>query len=100
MTQREKLIELLKEASENHVCGYCESFTECRECVAQCEADYLLANGVVVLPCRCGGCDHHHWEQDPCHGKTVHYCDLPNMRGVEVYKDFFCGFAKRKGGDE
>lgn len=62
--------------------------------------DYLLANGVVVLPCRCGECEHHHWEQEPCHGKTVHYCDLPKMRGVEIYKDFFCGFAKRKGGDE
>lgn len=51
MTQRKKLIKLLKEALENHVCGDCESFTECE---AHCQADYLLANGVVVLPCKVG----------------------------------------------
>lgn len=87
MTQRERLIELLAPTSL-----YFEEFVAL--------AEYLLANGVVVLPCRCGECKHHHWEQEPCHGKTVHYCDLPNMRGVEIYKDSFCCLAKRKGGDE
>lgn len=85
---REKLIELLGE------------FAPWGEEYIKNLADYLLANDVVVLPCRCGECEHHHWEQELCHGKTVHYCDLPKMRGVEIYKDFFCGFAKRKGGDE
>lgn len=45
---------------------------------------------------RCGECKHHHWEQEPCHGKTVHYCELPHMRGVEVFKEFFCYYGKRR----
>lgn len=45
---------------------------------------------------RCRFCEHHHWEQEPCHGKTVHYCDLPHMKGVEVFNEFFCYYGKRK----
>lgn len=48
---------------------------------------------------RCKECKHHHWEQEPCHGKTVHYCDLPHMSGVEVFKEFFCYYGERKDGD-
>ena len=32
---------------------------------------------------RCRECKYHYWEQEPCHGKSVHYCKLPHMRGVE-----------------
>ena len=49
---------------------------------------------------RCGECKHHYWEQEPCHGKTVHYCELPHMRGVEVFKEFFCYYGERKEGDK
>ena len=45
---------------------------------------------------RCRECKHHYWEQEPCHGKTVHYCKLPHMRGVEVFKEFFCYYGERK----
>ena len=45
-------------------------------------------------------CKYHHWEQEPCHGKTVHYCELPYMRGVEVFKEFFCYYGKQKGCDD
>ena len=48
---------------------------------------------------RCRDCKHHYWEQEPCHGKTVHYCELPHMRGVEVFKEFFCYYGERKDGD-
>ena len=48
---------------------------------------------------RCWECKHHYWEQEPCHGKTVHYCELPHMRGVEVFKEFFCYYGKQKDGD-
>ena len=48
---------------------------------------------------RCRDCKHHYWEQEPCHGKSVHYCKLPHMRGVEVFKEFFCYYGKRKDGD-
>ena len=47
---------------------------------------------------RCWECKHHYWEQEPCHGKTVHYCKLPHMRGVEVFKEFFCYYGERKEG--
>ena len=52
---------------------------------------------------RCRECEHHYWEQEPCHGKTVHYCELPHMRGVEVFKEFFCNYGERgerEEGDE
>lgn len=47
---------------------------------------------------RCRECKHHYWEQEPCHGKSVHYCKLPHMRGVEVFKQFFCYYGERKEG--
>ena len=47
---------------------------------------------------RCRDCKYHYWEQEPCHGKSVHYCKLPHMRGVEVFKEFFCYYGKRKEG--
>ena len=47
---------------------------------------------------RCKDCKYHYWEQEPCHGKSVHYCKLPHMRGVEVFKEFFCYYGKRKEG--
>ena len=49
---------------------------------------------------RCRECKHHYWEQEPCHGRSVHYCKLPHMRGVEVFKEFFCYYGVRKEGAE
>ena len=49
---------------------------------------------------RCRECKYHYWEQEPCHGKSVHYCNLPHMRGVEVFKEFFCYYGERKEGAE
>lgn len=72
MEQREKLIELL---SEYHSGNYDE---------AQRIADYLIANGVVVLPCRCCECEY----QQEC--KNAQYFGLNG----------FCSIGKRKGGDE
>ena len=51
----------------------------------------------AVKVVRCKDCKYYHWEQEPCHGKTVHYCELPYMRGVEVFKEFFCYYGKQKG---
>lgn len=60
--QREKLIEIL---SRFHECLYDETM-DCNECdykdVGECcdtrLADHLIANGVVVLPCRCCECEY------------------------------------------
>lgn len=57
----------------------------------------------VVEVVRCRECKHHYWGQEPCHGKIVHYCELPHMRGVEVFKEFFCYYGERgerEEGDE
>ena len=51
----------------------------------------------AVKVVRCGDCKYHYWEQEPCHGKSVHYCKLPHMRGIEVFKEFFCYYGKQKG---
>lgn len=58
MEQREKLIELILNFYDgDSICDTCEKdkrYFRCNECLSTHEADYLLANGVVVLPCRCG----------------------------------------------
>ena len=61
--------------------------------------DIEAAPTVYAVPVvRCLDCKHHYWEQEPCHGKSVHYCKLPHMRGVEVFKEFFCYYGERKEG--
>lgn len=54
----------------------------------------------AVKVVRCRECKHHYWEQEPCHGKSVHYCKLPHMSGVEIFKEFFCYYGERKEGVE
>lgn len=62
-------------------------------------SDIMNASPVDAVPVvRCKDCKHHYWEQEPCHGKSVHYCELPHMRGVEVFKEFFCYYGERKEG--
>lgn len=53
MTERERLITLLM-----------QSRIYLSRVEAEMIADYLLANGVVVLPCRCGECEL--YEQESC----------------------------------
>lgn len=45
---------------------------------------------------RCRYCKHHHWEQEPCHGRTEHFCE---KLGAQVTADFFCAAGKRKDGE-
>ena len=59
-------------------------------------ADASTVDALEVVRCR--ECEHHYWEQEPCHGKIVHYCNLPHMSGVQVFKEFFCYYGKRKEG--
>lgn len=88
MEQREKLIELLKLSSldpaDDAMMGQHD---------AEYYADYLLANGVVVLPCRCEECENH-TDEEP----GMVYC--PAVIGGWVENDWFCADGKRKGGDE
>ena len=68
--------------------GYAKSFID----------DAPTIDAVPVIRCR--ECEHHYWEQEPCHGKIVHYCNLPHMSGVQVFKEFFCYYGERKEGAE
>lgn len=92
MEQREKLIELIKEsdwfAVEFDRSGDASFAINFREI-----ADHLLANGVVVLPCRCEECEYHTLEEP-----GMVYC--PHLVGGWVSNGDFCSGAKRKGGDE
>ena len=65
-------------------------------CVNRALDDSPTVDAVPVIRCR--ECKYHYWEQEPCHGKSVHYCKLPHMRGVEVFKEFFCYYGERKEG--
>ncbi len=50
----------------------------------------------VVEVVRCRNCKHHHWEQEPCHGKTEHFCSVLK---AQVFADFYCYHgAKMDGG--
>ena len=79
---------LIKEANTDGAYGYVD---------AKQIADAPTIDAVPVVRCR--ECKYHYWEQEPCHGKSVHYCKLPHMRGVEVFKEFFCYYGERKDGD-
>ena len=61
------------------------------ETIAQM-TEHLIENGVTV-PVRCRHCKFHHWEQEPCHGKTEHFCSVLN---VQVFADFYCYHGKPK----
>ena len=45
---------------------------------------------------RCKDCKYHNLEQEPEHGKTIHFCSVLN---AEVFKDFYCyhGTPKERG---
>lgn len=83
MNQKEKLIELLDQN-----CGYVE------EQLAENLADHLIANGVVMLPCRCCECKYSIGKSF-IDGKTL--CILLE---AAFNPDDFCSYGKRKGGDE
>lgn len=53
---REKLIELISRYDfDSTQCNLCNrADEECLKCGSECLADYLLQNGVVVLPCKVG----------------------------------------------
>ena len=92
MEQREKLIELIKTAfenQENDKCQGCDVY-DCAKCVSVYIADYLTANGVVVLPCRCGECMHRRPSDNWC-AVMGWFCHSD---------DGYCNCAERKGGDE
>lgn len=49
----------------------------------------------VVEVVRCKDCKHHHWEQEPCHGKTEYFCSVLN---AQVFADFYCYHGAKMDG--
>lgn len=115
MDVRKKLVELLREAPYNifgNKLGNCyfdsslgliDADALIKEALAEGAYGYVDAEQIADAPTidavpvvRCKDCKHHYWEQEPCHGKSVHYCELPHMRGIEVFKEFFCYYGERK----
>lgn len=102
MKQREKLIELLCDFYySDNVCTNCEHNLEtdyvCNKCITEHEVDHLLANSVVVLPCRCGECKHFY--KYNCHSDNMRMNMCKLAVGTDG-EDFFCSYGERKGGDE
>lgn len=91
MEQREKLIELLQSFQSEYPKSFDSLYYE-----LAAEADHLIANGVVVLPCRCEECEHY----------SVGNCPMWDNGGSKYDShwngqyDGYCHKAKRKGGDE
>ena len=56
MTDRERLIGLLSEYDfDSTFCNICErADDDCAVCGSERLADYLLSNGIIVLPCKVG----------------------------------------------
>ena len=55
MTDRDRLIELKIQFVESFDCGDCiPEESKCKKCLTEKETDYLLANGVIVPPCKVG----------------------------------------------
>ena len=54
MNQKEKLSEIIKDWNfDATICNSCnQSYSDCLMCSCKELADYLLANGVIVLPCK------------------------------------------------
>ena len=79
---------------------YCENYCRCSNeyCDRQSCQIWKAPAADVEPVVRCRECKHHYWVQEPCHGKSVHYCKLPHMSGVEVFKEFFCYYGERKEG--
>ena len=42
---------------------------------------------------RCKDCKHHTREQEPCHGRTEHYC---KRLSIQVSADFYCAAGAKK----
>ena len=81
-----------RERNRNLVFAACEI----KQDFADMISDFQTVDAVEVV--RCQECKHHYWEQEPCHGKSVHYCNLHHMSGVQVSKEFFCYYGERKEG--
>ena len=79
MTDRDRLIELIgqadKKCADTKQCEMCKAFGKGANCVDHNIADYLLANGVIVPPCKVG---------DTVYFDAVGYHDSAEIDGIHI----------------
>ena len=59
---------------------------------------HTLPAADVAPVVRCKDCKHNHWELEPCHGKTIHYCNVFGFKIdiTDALHEFFCGYGERR----
>lgn len=60
-------------------------------------ADYLLDNDVLPVV-RCKDCKHKGWIQEPCHGKSVDFCNVFDST-INNPEKCFCYYGERRSDD-
>ena len=93
--EREAVLKHCKEIIENehNKNASAGSWADAYEQFIEDLEDAPVADVVEVV--RCKECKHHHWEQEPCHGKTEHFCSVLN---AQVFKDFYCYHGAKMDG--
>lgn len=89
MSDRDRLIELIVNADtyDSYECKLCtKNDVSCRRCGAEKLADHLLANGVIVPPCKVGQTAYYLFQYSD---KRV----LPFVRKAKI-KRIYCGNSK------
>lgn len=81
---------------ECKACGMWYAKVGREELCPLCEQALGRLAGYAAPVVRCKDCKYHHWKQEPCHGRTEHYCAIGRMTAVT--RDSFCSCGVRKDG--
>lgn len=87
--EREKAIQFVNQ----NICHFNGETT--LSCVEICLKAAPAADVVEVV--RCKDCEYRGWVQEPCHGKSVHYCKIHDNC---ITENDFCSYGKRKEAGE
>lgn len=77
-----------KKCKHYEVCDYRNAVGSCPDRCVQ----FKHRDAVIVI--RCKDCKHYGWEQEPCHGRTQHFCKL-HKGLVGVDRDAFCSYGEK-----
>ena len=93
MTERERLIEIICEGLAQNCGGNCTLPNKmyCQNC--HILADYLLANGVIVPPCKVGDTVYF------VHRGRIKQLEIHNITYSSKYKDFYLYFVSDDGSE-
>lgn len=75
-------------------CGMWYAKVRREELCPLCEQALGRLAGYAAPVVRCKDCKYHYRKQEPCHGRTEHFCTLLNGL-VGVTRDSFCSYGER-----